>query len=110
MPSASTTNLNRRRVLQVGAAGLVVVGGGAFAGTRLLGGPAGVGPGAATVGRAEAARRAGGTVIRKDTINVLPMETLAVDLQADNPGEWLIHCHNIYHGELGMMTVLSYVS
>ncbi len=49
-----------------------------------------------------------GRGIRKDTINVLPMESLSVDLQADNPGEWLIHCHNIYHGELGMMTVLSY--
>lgn len=45
---------------------------------------------------------------RKDTVNVLPMQTLAVDLQADNPGQWLIHCHNTYHAELGMMTVLSY--
>ncbi|WP_238695091.1 multicopper oxidase domain-containing protein [Ornithinimicrobium flavum] len=43
-------------------------------------------------------------------MNVLPMESFAVDLQADNPGEWLVHCHNIYHGELGMMTVLSYVA
>lgn len=49
-----------------------------------------------------------GPGIRKDTINVLPMETLAVDFQADNPGQWLVHCHNIYHGELGMMTVISY--
>lgn len=47
--------------------------------------------------------------IRKDTINVLPMQRLAVDVQADNPGQWLLHCHNAYHGELGMMTVLSYV-
>lgn len=51
-----------------------------------------------------------GRGIRKDTVNVLPMESLSVDLQADNPGQWLIHCHNIYHGELGMMTVLSYVA
>lgn len=47
--------------------------------------------------------------IRKDTVNVLPMQTLAVDLQADNPGQWAVHCHNIYHAELGMMTALSYV-
>lgn len=47
---------------------------------------------------------------RKDTINVPPMHSLAVDLQADNPGQWLVHCHNLYHGELGMMTVLSYVT
>ncbi|MFP5335725.1 MAG: multicopper oxidase family protein [Actinomycetes bacterium] len=51
-----------------------------------------------------------GPGIRKDTVNVLPMETLALDLQADNPGRWGVHCHNIYHAELGMMTVLSYVA
>lgn len=46
---------------------------------------------------------------RKDTVNVLPMAKLSIDLQSDNPGQWLLHCHNVYHGELGMMTVLSYV-
>ncbi|MBK5249866.1 MAG: multicopper oxidase domain-containing protein, partial [Actinomycetales bacterium] len=51
-----------------------------------------------------------GPGIRKDTINVLPMETIAVDLQADNPGQWAVHCHNIYHAELGMTTVLSYLT
>jgi FtsP/CotA-like multicopper oxidase with cupredoxin domain len=51
-----------------------------------------------------------GTGVRKDTVNVLPMQTLPVDLQADNPGQWLLHCHNAYHGELGMMTVLSYLT
>ena len=45
---------------------------------------------------------------RKDTVNVLPMQDVAVDLQANNPGQWLAHCHNAYHGELGMMTTLSY--
>jgi len=47
--------------------------------------------------------------VRKDTVNVLPMQRLTVDLDANNPGQWLTHCHNVYHGELGMMTVLSYV-
>ena len=47
--------------------------------------------------------------LRKDTINVLPMQRLSVVLDADNPGQWLVHCHNVYHGELGMMTVLSYI-
>ncbi|MGC4939932.1 multicopper oxidase family protein [Kribbella sp. DT2] len=51
-----------------------------------------------------------GPGVRKDTINVLPMQQLSVDLQADNPGQWLVHCHNAYHSELGMMTDLSYVS
>ncbi|MEV0054968.1 multicopper oxidase family protein [Saccharopolyspora shandongensis] len=45
---------------------------------------------------------------RKDTSIVLPMETLEVDFQADNPGQWMIHCHNVYHGEAGMMTTISY--
>ncbi|KAJ1684296.1 hypothetical protein LUZ63_020589 [Rhynchospora breviuscula] len=47
--------------------------------------------------------------VRKDTINVVPRQRLDVDLVADNPGQWLVHCHNAYHGELGMMTSLSYV-
>ena len=46
---------------------------------------------------------------RKDTVNVLPMQRLSVDLEANNPGQWLAHCHNVHHGELAMMTVLSYV-
>lgn len=46
---------------------------------------------------------------RKDTVNVLPGESATVDIAADNPGQWLLHCHNVYHGELGMMTSLSYV-
>lgn len=47
--------------------------------------------------------------VRKDTINVVPGQRVDVDLVADNPGQWLLHCHNAYHGELGMMTLLSYV-
>ncbi|MFD8754513.1 multicopper oxidase family protein [Kitasatospora sp. NPDC059577] len=45
---------------------------------------------------------------RKDTAIVLPGSTLAVDFDADNPGLWMIHCHNAYHAETGMMTVLGY--
>lgn len=45
---------------------------------------------------------------RKDTVIVLPGTTMTLDLVADNPGQWLAHCHNIYHGEAGMMTVLAY--
>lgn len=45
---------------------------------------------------------------RKDTAIVRPMQTLTVDLDADNPGQWAAHCHNIYHAEAGMMTTLSY--
>ncbi|MDT9692999.1 multicopper oxidase family protein [Streptomyces sp. P9(2023)] len=45
---------------------------------------------------------------RKDTAIVLPGRTLHVDFDADNPGLWMIHCHNVYHAESGMMTVLGY--
>ncbi|WP_237527922.1 MULTISPECIES: multicopper oxidase family protein [unclassified Streptomyces] len=45
---------------------------------------------------------------RKDTAIVLPNGTLSVDFEADNPGLWMIHCHNVYHAEAGMMTVLGY--
>ncbi|MET7647331.1 multicopper oxidase family protein [Streptomyces sp. NPDC005426] len=46
---------------------------------------------------------------RKDTAIVLPRHTLTVDLDADNPGLWMLHCHNLYHAEAGMMTVLGYL-
>ncbi|MFC8129859.1 multicopper oxidase family protein [Streptomyces sp. NPDC057302] len=47
---------------------------------------------------------------RKDTAIILPNATLTVDFDADNPGLWMIHCHNVYHAEAGMMTVLGYRS
>lgn len=50
----------------------------------------------------------GGSGPRKDTAIVLPNKTVTVDFDADNPGQWLTHCHNVYHGEAGMMTVLGY--
>ena len=59
-------------------------------------------------GHTFALSRPDGTGARKDTVNVVPMRELAIDLQADNPGQWLVHCHNAYHGELGMMSTLSY--
>ncbi|MEV4178600.1 multicopper oxidase family protein [Nonomuraea sp. NPDC049709] len=45
---------------------------------------------------------------RKDTVNILPRERLNLDVLADNPGEWMFHCHNLYHQEQGMMGVLGY--
>ncbi|MEU6476437.1 multicopper oxidase family protein [Streptomyces sp. NPDC047017] len=45
---------------------------------------------------------------RKDTAIVLPHRKLVVDFYADNPGLWMLHCHNQYHSESGMMTVLGY--
>jgi FtsP/CotA-like multicopper oxidase with cupredoxin domain len=36
---------------------------------------------------------------RKDTAVVLPMHKLGVALVADNPGVWMLHCHNTYYQE-----------
>lgn len=60
-------------------------------------------------GHTYALSRADGRGPRKDTVNVLPMTTTVVEFDATNPGQWLAHCHNAYHGELGMMTSVSYV-
>ncbi|MEV6393816.1 multicopper oxidase family protein [Streptomyces sp. NPDC051907] len=46
---------------------------------------------------------------RKDTANLLPGRKLTVDFDADNPGLWMLHCHNVYHSDSGMMTVLGYL-
>lgn len=45
---------------------------------------------------------------RKDTVIVLPEQKVSAVLVADNPGIWMIHCHNTYHQEAGMMTSLNY--
>ncbi|MFD5246099.1 multicopper oxidase family protein [Amycolatopsis sp. NPDC058340] len=50
----------------------------------------------------------GDTGPRKDTVIVLPGRTASCDLAADNPGQWMIHCHNTYHHETGMATILGY--
>jgi FtsP/CotA-like multicopper oxidase with cupredoxin domain len=47
---------------------------------------------------------------RKDTAIVLPMQKLAVRLVVDNPGIWMLHCHNTYHQQAGMMTSLNYTT
>lgn len=51
-----------------------------------------------------------GTGPRKDTVAIPPMGTVTIEFDADNPGQWMLHCHNIYHAEAGMMTSLSYVN
>lgn len=45
----------------------------------------------------------------RDTALVPPMSTVDVAFDADNPGRWLFHCHNLYHMAAGMMGELRYV-
>lgn len=42
----------------------------------------------------------------EDTINVGVYGTVRLRLVADNPGDWMSHCHILPHAEGGMMTVL----
>jgi len=44
----------------------------------------------------------------RDTIVVPPMGTIRIALNADNPGRWAFHCHNLYHMMTGMMTEFRY--
>lgn len=44
---------------------------------------------------------------RKHTINVKPGERLSLDIEADAPGFWAMHCHILYHMEAGMFRVVS---
>ena len=46
--------------------------------------------------------------VRKDTVKVLPGESFDVDFDADNPGQWMLHCHNTYHLEAGMAAIVGY--
>jgi FtsP/CotA-like multicopper oxidase with cupredoxin domain len=46
---------------------------------------------------------------RKDTVIVLPKQKINAVLVADNPGLWMLHCHNTYHAYAGMQTRLDYV-
>lgn len=46
----------------------------------------------------------------RDTVLVPPMRgSVTVAFDADNQGNWLLHCHNLLHMASGMMTELVYV-
>jgi FtsP/CotA-like multicopper oxidase with cupredoxin domain len=46
--------------------------------------------------------------LMKDTVNVLPLQELAVDFLADNPGDSLLHCHQQLHMDYGFMQIVKY--
>ena len=41
-----------------------------------------------------------------DTVLVRPQETVELAFTADNPGDWLFHCHILEHQEAGMMAMV----
>jgi FtsP/CotA-like multicopper oxidase with cupredoxin domain len=51
-------------------------------------------------------RRITGAV--RDTVLVPVDATVTIAFDSDNPGRWLLHCHNLFHMATGMMTEVSY--
>jgi FtsP/CotA-like multicopper oxidase with cupredoxin domain len=41
-----------------------------------------------------------------DTVLLPPAESVDIAFVADNPGDWMLHCHVTDHQAAGMMTVL----
>lgn len=46
----------------------------------------------------------------RDTLLMPPMRAVTVAFDADNPGRWAFHCHQLYHMATGMMTEVRYVA
>ncbi|OPA26184.1 copper oxidase [Bacillus cereus] len=49
-----------------------------------------------------------GSPIVKDTLNLKPGEEYEVAFVADNPGDWMFHCHDLHHASAGMVTEVKY--
>lgn len=49
-----------------------------------------------------------GSPLVKDTLNILPGEEYVVAFEADNPGDWMFHCHDLGHAAEGMVTEVKY--
>lgn len=49
-----------------------------------------------------------GSPLIKDTLNILPGESFVVAFVADNPGDWMFHCHDLGHAAQGMVSEVKY--
>ncbi|WP_188388647.1 multicopper oxidase family protein [Priestia taiwanensis] len=49
-----------------------------------------------------------GSPIIKDTLNLKPGEEYEVAFVADNPGNWMFHCHDLHHASAGMVSEVHY--
>ncbi len=49
-----------------------------------------------------------GSPVIKDTLNLEPGEEYVVAFKADNPGNWMFHCHDLHHAAAGMVTKVTY--
>lgn len=46
----------------------------------------------------------------KHTVDMSPHTTRTIEFYADEPGDWMLHCHNLYHMKTGMARVVAYSS
>lgn len=46
----------------------------------------------------------------KHTVDVPPHETRTIEFLANEPGQWMLHCHNLYHLSTGMARIVKYTS
>lgn len=46
----------------------------------------------------------------KHTVDMAPHTTRTIEFYANEPGEWMLHCHNLYHMKTGMGRVVTYSS
>lgn len=44
----------------------------------------------------------------KHTVDVAPMATTVIEFENNEPGDWLFHCHLLYHMESGMARIIHY--
>ncbi|MEW6595113.1 MAG: multicopper oxidase domain-containing protein [Thermodesulfobacteriota bacterium] len=44
----------------------------------------------------------------KHTVDVPPMATTVIEFENNEPGDWLFHCHLLYHMESGMARIVHY--
>jgi FtsP/CotA-like multicopper oxidase with cupredoxin domain len=49
-----------------------------------------------------------GSPVVKDTLNLKPGEEYIIAFKADNPGNWMFHCHDLHHASAGMVTQLMF--
>jgi FtsP/CotA-like multicopper oxidase with cupredoxin domain len=46
----------------------------------------------------------------KHTVDVPPHGTRTIEFFANEPGQWMLHCHNLYHMKTGMARLVKYKS
>lgn len=46
----------------------------------------------------------------KHTVDVPPHGSRTIEFYANEPGQWMLHCHNLYHMKSGMGRVVKYMS